>query len=65
MTFSILNEVNYYNIESDICDKKYGVFENKEAKKICKSLLLEDKVFNNDFLIDTISLGESIKKKKK
>ena len=64
MTFSILNECYYYNLESRISDKKYGVFTSKDSIKICKSLLLEDKVFNNDFLIDTINL-EDIKRKSK
>ena len=61
MTFSILNESHYYKVESDICDKNYGVFKTKEAKKICKSLLLQDKIFNADFLIDTVSIGETVK----
>ena len=64
MTFSILNECDYYYVESNICDKEYGVFTSKDSIKICKSLLLQDNVFNSDFLIDTVE-NNSLKKQRK
>ena len=42
-----------------------GFLKLRNQKKICRSLLLEDRVFNTDFLIDTINTVEQTKKKKK
>ena len=65
MTFSLLNNCDYNYVESNICDKKYGIFISKDAIKICKSLLLQDKIFNSDFLIDTITFDNTKIKSKK
>lgn len=74
MTFSILNNSPYEPdkdkdkpcafVEVDISNKEYGVFKSKEAIKICKSLLLEDKIFNTDLLIDTVDSSLLSKEKK-
>jgi len=55
LTFSLLNKEFYFpTMLYKIGCSCYGVFDNKEAIKICRSLLLEDKVFNNGFLIDFV-----------
>ena len=55
MTYAILNGVSMSKITDIIGkEKNYGIFNNNDSILVCKSLLLEDRVFNNDFLIDTI-----------
>ena len=55
VTYMIINESRFYSARYEIAEGKYGLFnDNKEAKKICDSLLLNDKVANKDYLIDTI-----------
>lgn len=55
LTYYIINnEYDYYLLRQKIHQGKYGYFDNKDGVKICKSLFLDDKVPNKDFLIDTI-----------
>lgn len=55
MSFYIINEENsYYMIRNDIWINEFGIFDNPDGRKICKSLFLDSKVPNKDFLIDTI-----------
>lgn len=54
LTYEILNDVKYYTLRKNISENKYGIFDNKEGIRICKSLFLDDKYPNKDFLIDTI-----------
>lgn len=54
LTYEILNDVKYYTLRKDISENKYGIFANKEGIRICRSLFLDDKYPNKDFLIDTI-----------
>lgn len=62
MTYGLLNNIKTDDIETNISNNNFGVFTSKESIKICKSLLLEDKVFNNEFLIDHID-NSSIEEK--
>ena len=62
VTYMIINESRFYSVRYQIAEGKYGLFsDNKEARKICDSLLLNDKTINSDYLIDTID--ESILKR--
>ena len=54
LTFAIINECEFYLCRRNIFNENFGYFNNGDAKKICDSLFLEDKVPNKDFLIDTI-----------
>lgn len=55
LTYYLINESkDYYLLREQIYLKNYGYFNNKDGIKICKSLFLDDKVPNKDFLIDTI-----------
>lgn len=54
LTYEIVNNINYFIIRKEISENKFGVFNNKDGIKICKSLFLDDKYPNKDFLIDTI-----------
>lgn len=55
LTYYIINEEkNYFLLRQKIYQGKYGCFNNKDGIRICKSLFLDDKVPNKDFLIDTI-----------
>ena len=55
VTYMIINESRFYSVRYQIAEGKYGLFnDNKEARKICDSLLLNDNVANGDYLIDTV-----------
>lgn len=55
LTYSLMNEEDrYFMVRNNIYLNKYGYFDNNDGIKICKSLFLDDKVPNKDFLIDTI-----------
>ena len=53
LTFSSLNKVSLKSSQIFICGGSYGVFDSKESRQICDSLMLDSKVFNNQYLIDT------------
>lgn len=54
LTFSLINECEFYLSRRNILNNNFGFFNNNDSKKICDSLFLEDNVPNEDFLIDTI-----------
>lgn len=55
LTFYIINECKrFLSLPLPTQKEEYGYFNNKDGAKICKSLFLDDKVPNKDFLIDTI-----------
>lgn len=55
LTYYMINEVEKYSlVRQKIHQDKYGYFNNKDGIQICKSLFLDDKIPNKDFLIDTI-----------
>ena len=63
MTYGILNNIKTGDIEENLAYKNYGVFTSDDSIKICKSLLLEDKIFNNEFLIDYIDDNNNVENK--
>ena len=54
ITFSLINECEFYLSRRNILNNNFGFFNNNDARKICDSLFLEDNVPNEDFLIDAI-----------
>lgn len=62
MTFRILNNITS-EYDMSLYLKRYGVFTSNESIKICDSLLLEDKTFNTDYLIDTVECNKLLKSK--
>lgn len=54
LTFSILNDRTFFMSINDIFLNEYGIFDSKDSKKICNSLLLEKSIPNKSYLIDTI-----------
>lgn len=55
LTYYIMSDkIDYYMVRNNIQLNNYGIFNNPDGIKICKSLFLEDKIPNKDFLIDTI-----------
>lgn len=52
ITFSCLNQTSYFSTRFKINDKKYGVFDSEDAKKICDELLFVNDVFKEEYLID-------------
>lgn len=70
LTFQFLSDpktiLDDIEAETAIVTKKYGIFNGREQRKICDSLLLDNlnTSFNNDLLIDTINISK-IKRKKR
>ena len=58
LTFASLNNCKLEEVAKLIFCGEYGVFNTKEAKKICDSLTLEKIKFNSDYLIDAVCLEE-------
>lgn len=55
MTYCILNNnVSYYLVRRDIYNKKYGIFDNQECRKICDTFFLENNSYCKEYLIDYI-----------
>lgn len=54
LTFSIINECEFYLCRKNVFLNNLGYFNNSDSKKICDSFFLDTKVPNKDFLIDTI-----------
>ena len=65
MTFRLLNKMSSNDAYFALREKKYGIFDTREAIDICDSLVLENEIFNSDYLIDTINLREIKKLNKK
>lgn len=68
LTYGFLNNVDSMEIPIKIYNQEFGFFDNKNGRKVCKSLWLDDDVFNNEFLIDNIdseSLERNCKKMSK
>ncbi len=60
LTYSLIQDCDYYLVRNSINKQKYGFFDNKYGRKICNSLFLDDDIPNNDFLIDTIDESKFI-----
>ena len=64
MTFCILNKTYYLKTRMNIANKEYGVFgSDEESINLCNSLLLDEKNYNSDYLIDVYQ--KSLKKEEK
>lgn len=61
MTFELINDL-YGNreVEKNIRDKEYGIFTDKESKKICRALILEGNP-STEFLIDSPSVKKLVR----
>ncbi len=53
MTYCVLNSSPYFQTRIRINNGMYGIFNTASGKKICDNLLLENKTFDNEYLIDT------------
>lgn len=54
LTFSVINECDFYLRRRNILNNNFGFFDNKDGRKICDSFFLDTETPNGDFLIDTI-----------
>ena len=55
LTFSIINECDFYLSRKNVLSDNFGFFNNKEGRKICNGFFLDNKTPNDDFLIDTLN----------
>lgn len=53
ITYSVLNNSPYFQTRLRINNKMYGIFNNVDGRRVCDNLLLENKIFSNEYLIDT------------
>lgn len=61
MTFELINDLDgNKEVEKNIRDKEYGIFTDKESKKICRALILEGKP-STEFLIDSPSVKKLVR----
>ena len=61
MTFELINDLDgNWEVEKNIRDKEYGIFTDKESKKICRALILEGKP-STEFLIDSPSVKKLVR----
>lgn len=61
MTFELINDLDgNREVEKNIRDKEYGIFTDKESKKICRALILEGKP-STEFLIDSPSVKKLVR----
>lgn len=61
MTFELINDLDgNREVEKNIRDKEYGIFTDKESKKICRALILEGKP-PTEFLIDSPSVKKLVR----
>lgn len=54
LTYSFINEINYYRARINILFNEENYFNSKESKQVLNSLFLDNNYPNKDFLIDTI-----------
>lgn len=55
LTFSLINECNFYSCRNEIGRKNYKFFDSKDAIKICNQSFLSNGYSDKDYLIDTIN----------
>ena len=61
MTFELINDLDgNREVEKNIRDKEYGIFTDKESKKICRALILEGNP-STEFLIDSPSVKKLVR----
>lgn len=61
MTFELINDLDSNReVEKNIRDKEYGIFTDKESKKICRALILEGNP-STEFLIDSPSVKKLVR----
>ena len=61
MTFELINDLDgNREVEKNIRDKEYGIFTDKESKKICSALILEGKP-STEFLIDSPAVKKLVR----
>ena len=53
ITYSVLNVSPYYQSRLRINNEIYGIFDTNDGRKVCNDLLLQNKTFSNEYLIDT------------
>ncbi len=59
--FELINDLDgNREVEKNIRDKEYGIFTDKESKKICRALILEGKP-STEFLIDSPSVKKLVR----
>lgn len=56
--FRLINGIPRDASDDHIAHKMYGIFDKPDARKICDSLLVENEIFNGDYLIDTINASK-------
>lgn len=61
MTFELINDLDgNREVEKNIRDKEYGIFTDKESKKLCRALILEGNP-STEFLIDSPSVKKLVR----
>lgn len=61
MTFELINDLDgNREVEKNIRDKEYGIFTDKESKKICRALILEGNP-STEFLIDSPAVKKLVR----
>lgn len=61
MTFELINDLDgNREVEQNLRNKDYGIFTDKESKKICRALILEGKP-STEFLIDSPSVKKLVR----
>lgn len=61
MTFELINDLDgNREVEQNLRNKDYGIFTDKESKKICRALILEGKL-STEFLIDSPSVKKLVR----
>ena len=53
-TFAFLNNCYVSNVSLEVLEKNYGIFNNRDARRICQYMSENKKC--NDFLIDTVNI---------